>query len=306
TSMAGGRNNTRGTKFILLGFSDSPKLRIGLFSVFLGTYLLTVAWNLGFVILIRMDSFIHTPMYFFLSSLSLSFLDFCYVTSTTPKMLSDFFRKPEFISFMGCTMQYFFFASLGLTESCLLAAMAYDRCVAVCNPLLCTDIMSPTLCVQVVVGAYILNFCGPNGINHFSDLPQLLVLSCSETFFLKVIKFVIRVIFGVVSILIIVISYGYIPATILKISSVEGRAKAFNTCASHPAVVTFSFGSGLFVRMHPRTDHSLGYDKMASVFYTVVIPMLNPLTYSLRNKEIKDTLKWSMTSQINILIFMSI
>lgn len=157
---AGGRNNTRGTKFILLGFSDSPKLKIGLFSVFLGTYLLTVAWNLGFVILIRMDSFIHTPMYFFLSSLSLSFLDFCYVTSTTPKMLSDFFRKPEFISFMGCTMQYFFFASLGLTESCLLAAMAYDRCVAVCNPLLCTDIMSPTLCVQVVVGAYIVGFFG--------------------------------------------------------------------------------------------------------------------------------------------------
>nr|XP_033717619.1 olfactory receptor 1440-like [Tursiops truncatus] len=304
---AGGRNNTTGTKFILLGFSDSPKLKIGLFSVFLGTYLLTVAWNLGFIILIRMDSSIHTPMYFFLSSLSLSFLDFCYVTSTTPKMLSDFFRKPEFISFMGCTMQYFFFASLGLTECCLLAAKAYDGYVAVCNPLLYTGIMSPTLCVQVVVGVYIvgfsgsliqlcallqLHFCGPNGINHFCDLPQLLVLSCSETFLLQMIKFLIGVIFGVASVLIIVISYGYIPATILKISSVEGRAKDFNTCASHLAAVTFFFGSELFVRMHPSTDHSLGYDKMASVFYTVVIPMLNPLTYSLRNKEIKDTLKW--------------
>ncbi|KAM9078743.1 olfactory receptor 5AN6-like [Megaptera novaeangliae] len=183
--------------------------------------------------------------------------------------------------------------------------MAYDRYVAVCNPLLYTDIMSPTLCVQVVVEAYIvgffgsliqlcallqLNFCGPNGINHFCDLPQLLVLSCSETFFLQEIKFVIGVIFGVTSILIIMISYGYITATILKISS--GRAKAFNTCASHLTAVTFLFGLGLFVCMHPSTDNSLGYDKMASVFYTVVIPMLNPLIYSLRNKEIKDTLKW--------------
>uniref|UniRef100_A0A8C6C0L0 G-protein coupled receptors family 1 profile domain-containing protein n=1 Tax=Monodon monoceros TaxID=40151 RepID=A0A8C6C0L0_MONMO len=284
--MAGGRNNTRGTKFILLGFSDSPKLKIGLFSVFLGTYLLTVAWNLGFVILIRMDSSIHTPMYFFLSSLSLSFLDFCYVTSTTPKMLSDFFRKPEFISFMGCTMQYFFFASLGLTECwqrwLMIAVLLF---VILCGG---WSLYSWILWLCALLQ---LNFCGPNGINHFCDLPQLLVLSCSETFFLQVIKFVIRVIFGVVSVLIIVISYGYIPATILKISSVEGRAKAFNTCASHLAAVTFSFGSGLFVRMHPRTDHSLGYDKMASVFYTVVIPMLNPLTYSLRNKEIKDTLK---------------
>nr|XP_058925113.1 LOW QUALITY PROTEIN: olfactory receptor 5AN6-like [Kogia breviceps] len=303
---AGGRNNTTVTKFILLGFSGSPKLKIVLFSVFLGTYLLTVAWNLGFIILIRMDSYIHTPMYFFLSSY-LSFLDFCYVTSTTPKMLSDFFQKPKFISFMGCTMQYFFFASLGLTGCCILAAMAYDRYVAVCNPLLYTDSMSPTLCVHVVVGAYIvgffgsliqlcvllqLNFCGPNGINHFCDLPQLLALSCSETFFLQVIKFVIGVIFGVTSVLIVIISYGYITATILKISSVEGRARAFNTCASHLTAVTFFFGSGLFVCMPPSTDNSLGYDKMASVFYTVVTPILNPLIYSLRNKEIKDTLKW--------------
>ncbi|XP_059961129.1 olfactory receptor 5AN6-like [Mesoplodon densirostris] len=303
----GGRTNTTVTRFILLGFSDSPKLKIVLFSVFLGTYLLTVAWNLGFIILIRMDSYIHTPMYFLLSSLSLPFLDFCYVTSTAPKMLSDFFQKPEFISFMGCTMQYFFFASLGLTECCLLAAMAYDRYAAVCNSLLYTDIMSPTLCGQVVGGAYTvgffgsliqlcallqLNFWGPNGISHFCDLPQLLVLCCSETFFLQVIKFVIGVTFGVTSVLIIVISYGYITVTILKISSVEGRTKAFNTCASYLTTVTFSFGSGLFVCMHPSTDNSLGYDKMASVFYTVVTPMLNPLIYSLRNKEIKDTLKW--------------
>nr|XP_020767345.1 olfactory receptor 1440-like [Odocoileus virginianus texanus] len=303
--MATGRNTTTVIKFILLGFSDSPKFKIALFAVFMGTYILTVAWNLGLIVLIRMDSHLHTPMYFFLSNLS--FLDFCYVTSTTPKMLSDFLRKPEFISFMGCTVQYFFFSSLGLTECCLLAAMAYDRYVAICSPLLYTAIMSPTLCLQMVLAAYTtgffgsliqlcallqLHFCGPNVIHHFfCDLPQLLVLSCSETFFLQVIKFVIAVIFGVTSVLIIMISYGYVIATILKISSVAGRAKTFNTCASHLTAVIFFFGSGLFVYMHPRAGDSLGYDKIASVFYTVVIPMLNPLIYSLRNKDIKDALK---------------
>ncbi|XP_062951771.1 olfactory receptor 5AN6-like [Cynocephalus volans] len=303
--MTGGRNNTTVTKFILLGFSDLPKLKSVLFAVFLGTYFLTVIWNLSLIILIRLDSYLHTPMYFFLSNLS--FLDFCYVTSTTPKMLSNFFQKPKFISFMGCTMQYFFFSSLGLTECCLLAAMAYDRYAAICNPLLYTAIMSPSVCVQMVVGAYItgifgsliqlcallqLNFCGPNVINHFfCDLPQLLVLSCSETFFLQVMKFFIAVIFGVTSVFVIIISYGYIVATILKISSVKGRYKTFNTCASHLTAVTFFFGSGLFVYMHPSSNKSLGYDKMASVFYTLVNPMLNPLIYSLRNKEIKDALK---------------
>ncbi|XP_045871732.1 olfactory receptor 1440-like [Meles meles] len=303
--MAGGRNNTIVNRFILLGFSDYPKLKIVLFAVFLGSYFLTVAWNLSLIILIRMDSYLHTPMYFFLSNLS--FLDFCYVTSTTPKMLSDFFQKPKSISFWGCTIQYFFFSSLGLTECCLLAAMAYDRYAAICNPLLYTATMSPTLCVQMTVGAYItglfgsliqlsallqLNFCGPNIINHFfCDLPQLLVLSCSETLFLKVMKFVIAVIFGVISVFVIMISYGYIVATILKISSVEGRSKAFNTCTSHLTAVICFFGSGLFVYMHPSTDNSLGHDKMASVFYTMVIPMLNPLIYSLRNKEIKDAIK---------------
>ncbi|VCW77353.1 unnamed protein product [Gulo gulo] len=279
--MAGGRNNTIIIRFILLGFSDYPKLKIVLFAVFLGSYFLTVAWNLGLIILIRMDSYLHTPMYFFLSNLS--FLDFCYVTSTTPKMLSDFFQKPKSISFWGCTIQYFFFSSLGLTECCLLAAMAYDRYAAICNPLLYTATMSPTLCVQMMVGAYItglfgsliqlcallqLNFCGPNIINHFFS-----------------------VIFGVISVFVIMISYGYIVATILKISSVEGRSKAFNTCTSHLTAVICFFGSGLFVYMHPSTDNSLGHDKMASVFYTMVIPMLNPLIYSLRNKEIKDAIK---------------
>uniref|UniRef100_A0A8C5P2W1 Olfactory receptor n=2 Tax=Jaculus jaculus TaxID=51337 RepID=A0A8C5P2W1_JACJA len=305
--ITGGRSNATITKFILLGFSDLPKLKSALFVVFLGTYLSTVMCNLGLIILIRIDPYLHTPMYFFLSNLSL--LDFCYVTSTTPTMLSGFFQKPKSISFIGCAMQYFCFSSLGLTECCLLAAMAYDRYAAICHPLLYTTTMSPSLCVQMVAGAYIsgvfgsliqlyailqLTFCGPNIINHFfCDLPQLLVLSCSETFFLQVMKFVIAVIFGVASVLVILISYGYIVATIWKISSVQGRSKAFSTCASHLIAVSLFFGSGLCVYMRPSSDISQNYDKMASLFYTVVIPMLNPLIYSLRNKEIKDALKRS-------------
>ncbi|XP_059567132.1 olfactory receptor 5AN6-like [Myotis daubentonii] len=305
--MLGRRNSTMITKFILLGFSEFPKLTIVLFSIFLGIYLMTVAWNMGLITLIRTDSNLHTPMYFFLSSLSL--LDICYVSTTAPRMLSDFFKKHKFISFTGCTMQYFFFSGLALTECCLLTAMAYDRYAAICNPLLYTTIMSQTFCVQMVAascvtgffGSFIqlcallqLHFCGPNLINHFfCDLPQLLILSCSDTFFIQVILSLMTVIFGVSSALIITISYGYIVATILKITSAEGRSKAFNTCASHLTAVTLFFGSGIFVYLYPNSGDSLSQNKLASVLYTVVIPMLNPLIYSLRNKEIKDALnRW--------------
>ncbi|XP_037377331.1 olfactory receptor 1440-like [Talpa occidentalis] len=303
--MAGGRNGTTVTKFILLGFSDFPKLKITLFIVFMGLYLLAVTWNLSLITVIRMDSHLHTPMYFFLSNLS--FLDLCYVTCTVPKMLSEFFKKQTTFPFMGCIVQYFFLAILGLTESFLLAAMAYDRYAAICSPLLYAAIMSPTLCVQMVVGSYIsglfgaiiqlcallqLDFCGPNVINHFfCDMPQLLALACSETFYLQVIKYVLAVIFGVLSVLVIMISYVYIVATILRISSAEGRSKTFSTCASHLTAVTFYFGSAFIVYLHPGTNKSVGYDKMFSIFYTMVVPMLNPLIYSLRNKEIKDALK---------------
>ncbi|XP_012605325.2 olfactory receptor 5AN6-like [Microcebus murinus] len=305
--MTGGRSNTTITKFILLGFSEFPKLTIVLFSIFLGIYLMTVSWNVSLIALIRMDSLLHTPMYFFLSNLS--FLDICYVSTIAPKMLSDFFKKHKSISFMGCTIQYFFFSSLGLTECCLLAAMAYDRYAAICNPLLYTAIMSPTLCVHMVAGSCItgflgsfiqlcallqLHFCGPNVINHFfCDLPQLLILSCSDTFFFQVMTSVLTVIFGLTSVLVIMISYGYIVATILKIASAEGRSKAFNTCASHLTAVTLFFGSGIFVYMYPNSGDSLSQNKLASVLYTVIIPMLNPLIYSLRNKDIRDALsRW--------------
>ncbi|XP_075404186.1 olfactory receptor 5AN6-like [Tenrec ecaudatus] len=297
-------NRTTVTRFILLGFSDLPKLRIVLFSTFLGIYLMTVFWNLGLITLIKMDVHLHTPMYYFLNKLA--FIDICYVSSTTPKMLSDFFQEQKSISFVGCAAQYFFFSSFGLTESCLLVSMAYDRYAAICNPLLYTAIMSPTLCLQLLIGSCItgsfgsfiqlcgilqLQFCGPNVINHFfCDLPQLLNLSCSDTFFLQVLTTVLTVIYALASVLVIMISYGYIVATILKMSSAEGRSKAFNTCASHLTAVTFFYGSCTFVYLCPNSDDSLSQSKLASVIYTLVIPLLNPLIYSLRNKEIKDAL----------------
>ncbi|XP_003422802.1 olfactory receptor 5AN6-like [Loxodonta africana] len=306
-AIAVGRNSTTITQFILLEFYEFPKLTVVLFSIFLGIYLLTVSWNLGLITLIRMDSHLHTPMYFFLSNLS--FLDICYVSTISPRMLSDFFKKHKFISFMGCTIQYFFLSSLGLTESCLLASMAYDRYAAICNPLLYTAIMSPKLCLQMVAGSCItgffgsfiqqcaflqLHFCGPNIINRFfCDLPQMMILSCSDTFFLQVISSMLTVIFGLTSVLVIVISYGYIVATIWKITSAEGRSKAFNTCASHLTVVNLFYGSITFVYLWPSSDDSLSQNKFASIVYSVIIPMLNPLIYSLRNKEIKDALnRW--------------
>ncbi|KAM8970973.1 olfactory receptor 5AN6-like [Sarcophilus harrisii] len=309
--MAGNRNTTTVTVFIFLGFSDHPQIQMILFVLFLGIYLLTLTWNLGLITLIRMDSHLQTPMYFFLSNLS--FLDICYSSSTTPKMLaspkmlSDFFKEKKTISFEGCAAQYFIFSGMGLTECCLLAAMAYDRYAAICNPLLYTAIMSPTLCMWMVAGSYLsgffgsliqlcsllqLYFCGPDVIDHFfCDLPQLLVLSCSDTLALQILKFVIAVIFGLLSVLIIMVSYGHVVEAILKISSTQGRSKAFNTCASHLMAVTLFYGSGLSVYLRPSSNDSFSSDKVASIFYTMVIPMMNPLIYSLRNKEIKEALK---------------
>ncbi|XP_040351692.1 olfactory receptor 5A2-like [Herpailurus yagouaroundi] len=303
--MVVGRNNTIVTKFILLGFSDHPQMKIFLFVLFLGIYLLTLAWNLSLIALIRMDSHLHTPMYFFLSNLS--FLDICYVSSTTPKMLSDIITGQKTISFVGCATQYFVFCGMGLTECFLLAAMAYDRYAAICNPLLYTVLISHTLCFKMVAGAYVggflsslietysvyqHDFCGPNRIDHFfCDLPPVLVLSCSDTFASQVVNFIVGVVVGMVSVLVILISYGYIVAAVLKISSAKGRSKAFNTCASHLTAVSLFYISSVFVYLSSSSGGSSSFDRFASVFYTVVIPMLNPLIYSLRNKEIKDALR---------------
>ncbi|XP_039100970.1 olfactory receptor 5A2 [Hyaena hyaena] len=306
--MAVGRNNTIVTKFILLGFSDHPQMKIFLFVLFLGIYLLTLVWNLSLIALIRMDPHLHTPMYFFLSNLS--FLDIGSVSSTTPKMLSDIITGQKTISFVGCATQYFVFCGLGLSECFLLAAMAYDRYAAICNPLLYTVLISHALCLKMVAGAYVggflssfietysvyqHDFCGPNMIDHFfCDLPPVLVLSCSDTFTSQVVNFIVGVVVGMASVLVILISYGYIVAAVLKIRSATGRTKAFSTCASHLTAVTLFYGSGLFVYMRPRSSYSLNRDKVVSIFYALMIPVVNPIIYSFRNKEIKDAMRKAM------------
>ncbi|XP_010842004.1 PREDICTED: olfactory receptor 5AN1 [Bison bison bison] len=303
--MIGGGNITEITHFILLGFSDFPRIIVVLFVVFLLIYILTMTWNLSLLILIRMDSHLHTPMYFFLSNLS--FMDICYVTSTAPKMLYDFFQERQTITFVACAVQYFVFSTMGLSESCLMTAMAYDRYAAICNPLLYSSVMSPALCDRMVLGSYLaglsasisqlcamfqLHFCGPNVINHFfCDLPQLLLLSCTDTFFVQLLTAILTMIFGIINALVIMISYVYIVISIMKITTASGRSKAFNTCASHLTAVTLFYTSSIFVYLSSSSGGSSSFDRFASVFYTVVIPMLNPLIYSLRNKEIKDALK---------------
>ncbi|XP_005905607.2 olfactory receptor 5AN1 [Bos mutus] len=303
--MIGGGNITEITHFILLGFSDFPRIIVVLFVVFLLIYILTMTWNLSLLILIRMDSHLHTPMYFFLSNLS--FMDICYVTSTAPKMLYDFFQERQTITFVACAVQYFVFSTMGLSESCLMTAMAYDRYAAICNPLLYSSVMSPALCGRMVLGSYLaglsasisqlcamfqLHFCGPNVINHFfCDLPQLLLLSCTDTFFVQLLTAILTMIFGIINALVIMISYVYIVISIMKVTTASGRSKAFNTCASHLTAVTLFYTSSIFVYLSSSSGGSSSFDRFASVFYTVVIPMLNPLIYSLRNKEIKDALK---------------
>ncbi|NP_001000760.1 olfactory receptor Olr331 [Rattus norvegicus] len=300
-----GKNITEITQFILLGFSDFHQITALLFVIFLTLYITALTWNLSLIVLIRMDSYLHTPMYFFLSNLS--FIDLCYITSTVPKMLSNFFQEMQTISFVGCIVQYFIFSTMGLTESCLMTAMAYDRYAAICNPLLYSSIMSPSLCARMLLGSYTaglvgsvsqvcallqLHFCGPNVIRHFfCDMPQLLNLSCIDTLFAQVLLAVLTTLFGFSNALAIMISYGHIILSIMKITSVKGRSKAFNTCASHVTAVSLFYTSSVFVYLSSSSGGSSSFDRFASVFYTVVIPMLNPLVYSLRNKEIRDAVK---------------
>ncbi|XP_004622373.2 olfactory receptor 5A1-like [Sorex araneus] len=304
-SKEGYRNHTSVTMFVLLGLTSEKDLQLILFPVFLVIYLVTLISNLSLIILIRMDSQLHTPMYFFLSCLS--FIDICYTTSISPRMLSDFFKDGKLISFVSCATQYFVIAWMGLSECCLLATMAYDRYVAIGKPLQYTTIMNSNLCCKMVTAALgcgflsslvetvpcvSLYFCGPNIIRHFfCDLPQIVSLSCSNTFVCQIIIFLVALLIGVGPMFFILLSYGFIAASILKISSAKGSLKAFNTCASHVTVVTLFYGTVLAVYMRPTSNYSKSQDKVLSVFYVNVIPMLNPLIYSLRNKDIKEALK---------------
>ncbi|XP_030043457.1 olfactory receptor 1509-like [Microcaecilia unicolor] len=297
------RNETRVTEFIFLGLSSNLTIQIVFFVFCLVMYLLTVAGNLLILLTIYFDTQLQTPMYFFLSHLS--FLDLSFSTVTLPKSLINFLLQSNAISFNECIVQLFFLHFIGGTECFHLTLMAYDRYVAICNPLRYNTIMSRRVCLLLVISTWVgglihsfaqtlptmqLPFCGPNEINHFfCDTHPLSLLACSSTFFSKTADMVNSGTLAVGCFLVLVISYTYIISTILKIRSTEGRQKAFSTCASHLMVVTVFFGPGLFIYMRPPV--SFESDKLVSVFYTIVTPWLNPFIYTLRNEKVKNSMK---------------
>ncbi|XP_036034427.1 olfactory receptor 5B12-like [Onychomys torridus] len=298
-------NISEATEFILLGLTDAPELQIPLFIIFTIIYLITLVGNLGMIVLILLDSRLHTPMYFFLSNLSL--VDCVYASAVTPKVMEGFLTGGKIISYNACAAQLFFFAAFAITECFMLASMAFDRHAAVCKPLHYSTIMTSPMCVLMVTVSYMsgllqssihvaftfhLSFCHSNVINHFfCDIPPLLALSCSDIHANEIVTFTLALFDVVFTLFIILNSYLLIFITILRMRSAEGRKKAISTCASHLTTVSFFFGTIIFMYLQPNSSHSMETDKIASVFYTMVIPMLNPLVYSLRNKEVKSAFK---------------
>ncbi|XP_004412034.1 PREDICTED: olfactory receptor-like protein OLF2 [Odobenus rosmarus divergens] len=300
-----GKNCSSVNEFLLLGISDDPRVKVTLFITFLMVYLIILVANLGMIILIRMDSHLHTPMYFFLSHLSFS--DLCYSTAVGPKMLVGFIAKNKSIPFYGCALQWLVCCSFVDSECLLLAVMAFDWYKAISNPLLYTVSMSRRVCSLLMAGVYMVGivdasvnmiltfqlcFCGSNVINHFfCDVLPLLLSSCSDT---QVNELVIFIIFGFIELIalsVLCVSYCYIILAVIKINSAEGRFKAFSTCTSHLTAVAIFQGTLLFMYFWPSSSYSLDQDKIISLFYTLVIPMLNPLIYSLRKKDVKKALR---------------
>uniref|UniRef100_A0A452UUI7 Olfactory receptor 5T1-like n=1 Tax=Ursus maritimus TaxID=29073 RepID=A0A452UUI7_URSMA len=298
-------NVTEVTMFILTGFTDDFELQVFLFVLFLAIYLFTLVGNLGLVILLIGDSRLHNPMYYFLSVLSV--LDACYSSVVTPKMLVNFLAENKAISYLGCAAQMLLFVTFGTTECFLLAAMAYDRYEAIYNPLLYSVSMPPSVYVPLIVSCYVagilhgtlhtvatfsLSFCASNEIRHvFCDIPPLLAISCSDTHANQLLLFYFVGAIEIVTILIVLISYGFILLAILRMHSAEGRRKVFSTCGSHLTGVTIYHGTILFIYMRPSSSYALDHDMIVSIFYTIVIPMLNPIIYSLRNKDVKEAMK---------------
>ncbi|XP_037695472.1 olfactory receptor 8H1-like [Choloepus didactylus] len=300
----GSRNNTNVPDFILMGLTDSEEIQHVLFVLFLLIYLATMLGNAGMILIIHLDLQLHTPMYLFLSQLS--FIDLCYSTVITPKTLENLLTSNKIISFTACFTQMSFFIFLGATECFLLSAMAYDRYVAICNPLHYPVVMSTRLCSALITGSYVigctdslvnvlcmnsLQFCKSHVIPHFfCDTSPILALSCTDTYNTEIMIFIVAGSTLMVSLITISLSYMSILSTILKINSASRKHKAFSTCASHLLGVTIFYGTMIFTYLKPKNSYSLGKDQVASVFYTIVIPMLNPLIYSLRNKEVKNAL----------------
>ncbi|XP_030402992.1 olfactory receptor 5A1-like [Gopherus evgoodei] len=299
------KNQTTVTEFIFLGLSSDPQMQIFLFLVFLVIYLITLGGNIVIMMVIRADSHLHTPMYFFL--FHLSFVDICYSSVTVPNALMNFLAEQKIISVNGCIAQMFFFILSAGAESSILSAMAYDRYAAISDPLCYMEKMSKGICVLLESGAWTtaffyallntvfslkLHFCGSNQIHHFScEIPPLLQLACTETLTNQVVLLTSVLIFGSSSFLLMLISYIYIISTILRIRSAEGRRKAFSTCSSHLIVVCLLCVTGFLQYTKPSSVSSVVLDEIFSIQYSVLTPMLNSIIYSLKNKEVKTALR---------------
>ena len=295
-------NKTEVTLFILLGLTNDPHLQLPLFIIFFLIYTITLVGNLGMFLLILFDSRLHTPMYIFLSNLSL--VDFCYSSTITPKVIAGFLSGNKIMSYNACASQIFFFATFANVENYLLVSMAYDRYVAVCKPLHYATTMTTNVCACLVIGCYIcgflnasiytanvltLSFCVYNVVHHFfCDIPAVMVVSCSDRHVNELVLIYVASFNIFFALTLILISYMFIFTNILKMNSVAAYRKALSTCASHFTAVSIFYGTLIFMYLQPSSSHSMDTDKIASVFYTMVIPMLNPLVYSLRNKEVKN------------------
>lgn len=298
-------NESVPNEFLILGFSGLQKLQLMLFFIFLATYICTLVGNISILTVACLDPQLHTPMYFFLGNLS--FLDICYTTTNVPQILVHLMAQKKSITYAGCVTQLYFFLSFVGTECILLATMAYDRFAAICHPLNYTSIMRRTFCLQLSGACWAsgflnsalhtyftfrLPFCGANQINYFfCDIPPLLMLSCGDKTLNEIILLVVGIFIGWTPFVCILLSYIYIISTIMKIQSNEGRIKAFSTCTSHLTIVILYYGSSIFTYVRPISTYSLEKDRLISVLYSIITPMLNPLIYTFRNKDIKNAMK---------------
>ncbi|XP_061269168.1 olfactory receptor 9S13-like [Bos javanicus] len=291
-------------EFVLDGFAGGLQTQSLLFALFLALYVVAILANLTMIMIITLDASLHSPMYFFLKNLS--FVDLCYSSVIYPKALENTISSSKVITFEGCIIQFFFFSLMGASEAFLLAVMAYDRFVAICSPLHYPISMCPSICARLVLGCYCggclnsilqasftftLPFCSSNHIDHFfCDVPPLLKLACADTTINELVMFGICGLIIVGTTLVVLTSYGYITVTILRMRSGGGRHKLFSTCGSHMTAVSLLYGTLFVMYAQPGALQSMEQGKVVSVFYTLVIPMLNPLIYSLRNKDVKDAL----------------
>ncbi|XP_007953264.1 olfactory receptor 2AP1 [Orycteropus afer afer] len=308
------KNKTMLTDFILLGLTDIPELQVAVFTFLFLSYLLSIIGNLVILILTLLDSHLQTPMYFFLRNFS--FLEISFINIFIPRLLISITTGNKSISFAGCFTQYFFAIFLGSTEFYLLAAMSYDRYVAICKPLHYMTIMSSRICTQLVLCSWMAglmviippitlmsqqDFCASNRLNHyFCDFEPLRELSCSDTSLIDKVVFLVATVTLVITLVLVILSYTFIIRTILKLPSAQQRRKAFSTCSSHMIVISLSYGSCFFIYIKPSAKEGDTFNKGVALLITSVAPLLNPFIYTLRNQQVKQAFKDTIKKFVNL------